>query len=71
MDGICPSCVYGIATSMLLRPSYWLSLAIFFVGVVHDKARVVGDADFESVRTNLDKPQSGKPGDSKGKYFRE
>jgi len=50
---------------MLLPLLSWLLLANCLVGWVQ------GDADFESVRTRLDRDHSGKGGDPKDKYFHE
>lgn len=57
---------------MLLRLSCcWLALALCSIGSVHGGALLKRDADFESVRTRLNRDHSGRRGDPVGKYFHE
>lgn len=56
---------------MLLRLSCWLALAFCIINSVQARALLKRDADFESVRTRLEKDHSGKAGDPVDKYFRE
>ncbi|KZF24425.1 hypothetical protein L228DRAFT_96225 [Xylona heveae TC161] len=57
---------------MLFRHiTHLLSLACLLVGVTTAGPIKKRDADFESVRTKLDKDHSGKGGDPRSKYFHE
>ncbi|MCJ1376357.1 hypothetical protein MMC20_007599 [Loxospora ochrophaea] len=56
---------------MLPSLLHWLSLAVLAVTLLTGPPTVRADADFESVRTSLDRDHSGKGGDPKQKYFHE
>ncbi|KAI9830522.1 MAG: hypothetical protein M1819_005480 [Sarea resinae] len=56
---------------MLVRFFYLLVLVNALFGSTTGSPVTKRDADFESVRTKLDRDHSGKPGDPKEKYFHE
>lgn len=58
------SALVDAMTTVMLAPLLrWLSIILLCL-------TVLGDADFESVRTKMRKDRSGKRGDPKDKYFR-
>jgi hypothetical protein len=58
------SALVDAMTTVMLAPLLrWLSIILLCL-------TVLGDADFESVRTKMRKDRSGKGGDPKDKYFR-